>query len=121
MNFITIISILLLISFQFSSLVLGDKAQNVFGGFGLELTQESKKTTYTSTTPQKTTSRLYNNVYVLFGKRNSVFDIAKEIQNLFSSTSNSEIPSKIPIRNQARLCNYCGQKKRDLKNYIFRK
>jgi hypothetical protein len=104
MNSITIISILLLLSSQFSSLVLGDKAQNVFGGFGLELTQESKTTTYT--TPKKTTSRLYSNAYVLFGKRNSLFDIAKEIQNLYSSTSNSELPSKIPI--QARLCPYCG-------------
>ena len=120
MNFITIISILL-ISFQFSSSVLGDKAQNVFGGFGLELTQESKTEIYTSTTPRKTTSRLYNNAYVLFGKRNSLFDIAKEIQNLYSSSSNSEIPSKIPVRNQARLCNYCGQKKRDLKNLIIKK
>lgn len=96
MNFITIISILLIISFQFSTLVLGDKAQNVFGGFGLELTEKSKTTIYTSTTPRKTTSRLYNNAYVLFGKRNSLFEIAKEIQNLYS-TSNSEIPSKIPI------------------------
>jgi hypothetical protein len=110
MNFITIISILLFLPFQFSSLVLGDKAQNVYSGFGLELTQESITTTYTSTTPRKTTSRLYNNAYILFGKRNLLSDIAKEIQNLYSSTSNSAIPSKIPIRGQARLCTYCGQK-----------
>ena len=85
MNFLTILSIFLIVSFQLSSLVLADAS---LLDFGTHASNNSRKTTtHASTNSQRTTSKLsvsttppYNYDYSYdFGKR----DLVENIQHVF--------------------------------------
>ena len=107
MHFFTILSIFLIFSLQLSSFVLGDKKNAIGSGQKLKQTSTSNP--------------------LIDGKRDHKEKDQKghseEITLKLVTTQQTTQQTTVPVRQLAPslLCPYCGLKKRDLKNIIFRK
>ena len=106
MNFLTILSIFLIFSLQLSSFVLGNKNNAI--GSGQRLKQTS------------TSNPSIDGGYV-FGKRDQKEKDEKGHSEEITSTQVTTQQTTAPVFAPSLLCPYCGLKKRDLKNIIFRK
>jgi hypothetical protein len=106
MHFFTILSIFLIFSLQLSSFVLGVKNNAI--GSGQRLKQTS------------TSNPLIDGGYV-FGKRDHKEKDQKGHSEITSTQVKTEVTTQESVSSPSLLCPYCGLKKRDLKNIIFRK